>query len=231
MPAYYYGAQNHQQSSSASHSTASSHNHHGGRSRRAPRLSASQNSHRQFRGVRSMKELTESPPVSAFRARFEAGRSFDLDDDLEFCPGLLTEDDVSLQPSTDRATSHHMRDPIRRSHSNRNENDQLQSIHSSSSDGSLSSGSPHSSPSQPQTQPQQQVTPSFPIPSAPVNNYNSASGYLSTNSQQTKLHQPSALRARNAIPIVNPSTGMRVPSPPTSISPAMMQQQSYARGW
>lgn len=42
-----------------------------------------------------MKELTESPPVSAFRARFEAGRSFDLDDDLEFCPGLLTEDDVS----------------------------------------------------------------------------------------------------------------------------------------
>lgn len=44
-----------------------------------------------------MKELTESPPVSAFRARFEAGRSFDLDDDLEFCPGLLTEDDVSIR--------------------------------------------------------------------------------------------------------------------------------------
>ena len=41
-----------------------------------------------------MKELAESPPVSAFRARFDAGRSFDLDDDLEFCPGLLTEDDV-----------------------------------------------------------------------------------------------------------------------------------------
>lgn len=42
-----------------------------------------------------MKELTESPTTSAFRTRFEAGRSFDLDDDLEFCPGLLTEDDVS----------------------------------------------------------------------------------------------------------------------------------------
>ena len=42
-----------------------------------------------------MKELTESPPTTAFRVRFEAGRSFDLDDDLEFCPGLLTEDDVS----------------------------------------------------------------------------------------------------------------------------------------
>ena len=46
-----------------------------------------------------MKELTESPPTSAFRLRFEAGRSFDLDDDLEFCPGLLTEDDVSEQHS------------------------------------------------------------------------------------------------------------------------------------
>ena len=44
-----------------------------------------------------MKELTESPPTSAFRIRFEAGRSFDLDDDLEFCPGLLTEDDVSAR--------------------------------------------------------------------------------------------------------------------------------------
>ena len=42
-----------------------------------------------------MKELTESQPTSIFRARFEAGRSFELDDDLEFCPGLLTEDDVS----------------------------------------------------------------------------------------------------------------------------------------
>jgi hypothetical protein len=47
-----------------------------------------------------MKELAEAPIVSAFRARFEAGRSFDLDDDLEFCPGLLTEDDVSCQPQT-----------------------------------------------------------------------------------------------------------------------------------
>lgn len=41
-----------------------------------------------------MKELAESPSITAFRQRFEAGRSFDLDDDLEFCPCLLTEDDV-----------------------------------------------------------------------------------------------------------------------------------------
>lgn len=93
MSAYYFGAQHHQ-------APPTSHNHHGGRSRRAPRLSASQNSHRQFRGVKSMKELTENASVTAFRVRFEAGRSFDLDDDLEFCPGLLTEDDVCLPINT-----------------------------------------------------------------------------------------------------------------------------------
>jgi hypothetical protein len=46
-----------------------------------------------------MRELAEAPAVTAFRARFEAGRSFDLDDDLEFCPGLLTEDDVCFDIS------------------------------------------------------------------------------------------------------------------------------------
>ena len=102
MAAYYYSPQHHQPSSTSSHSSSSSHNqshnHHGGRSRRAPRSLASQNSHRPFRGVRSMKELTENQTNSVFRARFEAGRSFDLDDDLEFCPSLLTEDDVSGRP-------------------------------------------------------------------------------------------------------------------------------------
>jgi hypothetical protein len=43
-----------------------------------------------------MKELTETPSLAAFRMKFEAGRSFDLEDDLEFCPGLLTDSDVSL---------------------------------------------------------------------------------------------------------------------------------------
>jgi hypothetical protein len=86
---YYFGPRTHQPPSNPSH------NHHGGRSRRAPRVPSSQNSHRQFRGVRSKKELTEAPINSAFRIKFEAMRSFDLDDDLEFCPGLLTEDDVS----------------------------------------------------------------------------------------------------------------------------------------
>lgn len=42
-----------------------------------------------------MKELADTPQVSAFRTKFEACKGFDLDDDLEFCPGLLTDDDVS----------------------------------------------------------------------------------------------------------------------------------------
>ena len=53
-----------------------------------------------------MKELTENPANSAFRMRFEAGRSFDLDDDLEFCPSLLTEDDVSIHHNLD-PNNHH----------------------------------------------------------------------------------------------------------------------------
>ncbi|PSR82333.1 hypothetical protein BD289DRAFT_483924 [Coniella lustricola] len=75
--------------------------HHGGRNRRQPRLSVSQNqSHKQFRGVRSMKELpTESPSVSTFRRTFELGRSFDLDDDLDFVPGLITENDLAYSGS------------------------------------------------------------------------------------------------------------------------------------
>lgn len=42
-----------------------------------------------------MKELNESAAVTTFRTQFESSRSFDLDDDLEFCPKLLTESDVS----------------------------------------------------------------------------------------------------------------------------------------
>lgn len=43
-----------------------------------------------------MKELhTESPSVTSFRRTFELGRSFDLDDDLDFVPTLITESDVS----------------------------------------------------------------------------------------------------------------------------------------
>ena len=100
MSAFFYAQQQqHQpqfhQPGAAAHIQSNSNNHHGGRSRRAVK-SANQNTQRQFRGVKSMRELAEAPAISAFRARFEAGRSFDLDDDLEFCPNLLTEDDVGF---------------------------------------------------------------------------------------------------------------------------------------
>ena len=103
---------------------AVSHSHHGGRSRRAPRLSVSQNKQnqqqqqqtqnhhqaqhqqqQQYR-LRSMKELAENLNLSAFRVKFEAGRSFDLEDDLEFCPGLLTESDlVSIHSASSERSS------------------------------------------------------------------------------------------------------------------------------
>jgi hypothetical protein len=97
--------------------------HHSGRGRRAPRLS--QNSHKQFRSVRKEEEAVA---VTSFRQRFEAGRSFDLDDDLEFCPNLLTESDmVSIHSS-------------------------------SSDRSSLSSGSPESSPQSHQVSPDTHFT-------------------------------------------------------------------------
>ncbi|KAI2611366.1 uncharacterized protein GGS25DRAFT_192657 [Hypoxylon fragiforme] len=99
----YYNYNHHQPTAAAA---PVSHNHHGGRNRRAPRLSVSQNPQKQFRGVRSMKELSESASVSAFRTQFEASRSFDLEDDMEFCPKLLTETDlVSISSaSSDRSS-------------------------------------------------------------------------------------------------------------------------------
>ncbi|KAL3495837.1 hypothetical protein BJX62DRAFT_160954 [Aspergillus germanicus] len=190
MSTFYYGQ--HQQHQHAPHHGATAHmttsnHHHGGRSRRGPKMAA-QNAQRQFRGVKSMRELAEAPSVTAFRARFEAGRSFDLDDDLEFCPGLLTEDD-------------------------------LHSIHSASSDrSSLSSGSPDISPVQHQIQPVQQVTPSISLSPASSNTYLHSGNY-----NQVNFQQPSAVRARKVIPIINPTTGMSMTSPPTSISPASMQ--------
>jgi len=201
MSSFFYGGHHQQHHGQNPHSMGQQHHGHG-RSRRAPRLSASQNSHRQYRNKQPVKDLstTEPPNVTVFRARFEAGRSFDLDDDLEFCPHLLTFDD-------------------------------RQSIHSASSDrSSLSSGSPESSPLQQQIQPQQQITPALSLSSAATSAYAPPPSFISNNNN-LKIFQPSARKA-GAIPIVNPNTGMRVASPPSSVSPGMMGQTSAARrGW
>lgn len=204
MSTFFYGGQHHQQQHHQvqhPHPMPQSHNHHG-RSRRAPRLSSAQNSHRQFRGPKIVKEVvvSEAPSMTAYRARFEAGRSFDLDDDLEFCPNLLTFDE-------------------------------RQSVTSGSDRSSLSSGSPSSSPLQSQIQPHQ-ITPALSISSAATSAYMSPPSYTNNNSS-LKIHQPSAIRSSrtSAIPIVNPSTGNRIASPPSSISPGMMQQTTMARRW
>lgn len=151
------------------------------RSRRAPsRLPKS------FRGVRSMKELTETAAVAAFRARYEAGRSFDIDDDLDFCPAGLLNDD------------------------------ELQTFSSNSSDrSSVTSGSPDGSPLQHQVQPSYAMaTPAY--PAVPV--------YYQQQSQTLK-YQANSNRIRNAIPIVNPTTGLRVSSPPLA-SPGRLSNTS-----
>ncbi|KAI9757945.1 MAG: hypothetical protein M1815_005579 [Lichina confinis] len=193
---YFYSSQqrptsamHHQTSASAMSSHAAG---HGGRSRRGPRLGSTQPTHKPFRGVRSMKELHEAASIAAFRTRFEAGRSFDLDDDLEFCPALLTEDDF-----------HYMSSP------------------SSSDRSSLSSNSPDTSPLQQQARPSHPVapTPSLPAAASPFSHLSPPHHQITT--PQTKLHQPAVARARNPIPIVNPHTGMRLPSRPDSISPAL----------
>ena len=108
---------------------------------------------------------------------------------------------------------------------------QIVSIHSASSErSSLASNSPklEHSPSQPV-----QATPAFSL--------NSSSPpfipptFQSQQSSSLKLHQPAATRPRNAIPIVNPLTGITMTSPsPPSVSPGAQgsrMQQAIGRRW
>jgi len=119
------------------------------------------------------------PSLSSAWYRYEAARSFDLDDDLEFCPGLLSEDEVHY---------------INIAYSDRS---------------SSASGSPNSSPLQMQIQPSSSTNSSYPSSQATTPN-----AVFNTNVKPQQL--PSSSRQRNAIPIVNPNTGMRVSSPPLS---------------
>jgi hypothetical protein len=193
---------------------APAHNGHG-RNRRAPRLSVSQNSQRQFRGVRSMKELGESSSLANFRMKFEAVRSFDLEDDMEFCPNLLTDNDVSHQQEDLSSWEHVLTQAA----------SQISSISSASERSSLASNSPQSSP----TQQPQTVPPGFSLNSSSPPFIPPASFH--TQQSNHKMAQVAATtRGRNAIPIINPATGITMSSPPPSVSPAKMQQ-SMGRRW
>lgn len=191
-------------------------NHHG-RARRNQRMSSTQPNNRQYRQQQQQNKqveklvMTEPPALTAFRARFEAGRSFDLDDDMEFCPNLLTWDEVRCAPNSSFSLA---------------DLEQRQSVNSGASDrSSLSSGSPDSSPLQHNIQPH--LAPSLVLPGAPSAYVSPPTNFALNN---LKLHQPSAIRSRNPIPIVNPDTRTRM-SPPSSISPAMMQQAAGQRRW
>lgn len=181
-----------------------------------------------MRMPKNVKEvpLLEPPNLSAYRARFEAGRSFDLEDDLEFCPNLLTNDEVSLGPSSELAGAGWDTTDI----------DQRQSIYSGSSDrSSLSSGSPDASPTQHQIQPHH-VGPAVNVTSAATSAFVSPPTFISAmanNNNSThninntlKIHQPSPYRVRNPLPIVDPNNRSRVASPPSSVSPGVMQSSS-----
>ncbi|MBE3041723.1 DUF4452 domain-containing protein [Candidatus Bathyarchaeota archaeon] len=222
MSAYYYGPQH-------GHPTpavpgANTHSHHG-RNRRAPRLSVSQNGQRQqFRAPRggAMKEMPDTTALLTFRTRFEATRSFDLEDDLEFCPNLLTDTDVSCAGSESSST---------RSSSPANPRHQLVSIHSASERSSLASSSPDSSP----TQQPQSITPSFSLnssspPFVPPTSFQSQHVHSLKMQQQQQQTSAAAARGRNAIPIVNPATGAAMSSPSPSVSPARMHH-AMGRRW
>ena len=73
-----------------------------------------------------------------------------------------------------------------------------------------------------QIQPVQQVTPSISLSPASTNSFVHGNGNPNHASYQQQQQQI-ANRTRKVIPIVNPNTGMTLASPPSSISPAMMQ--------
>ncbi|KAA8895075.1 hypothetical protein FN846DRAFT_355242 [Sphaerosporella brunnea] len=64
----------------------------GVRSRRNPHRPSS-SSLKSFQMVRPREELTDSPTVPTFVEKFEAGRSFDVEDDFAFIPELCTEEE------------------------------------------------------------------------------------------------------------------------------------------
>ncbi len=122
---------------------------------------------------------------------------------------------------------------------------QLSSLPSSASDrSSLSSGSPSSSPLSHQAQPvPAHISPPYSLAAPVFQPSSTSSSGSSSNSHHAhhayghlagphmKIHQPAAQRARKVIPIVNPTTGMRVASPPLSLSPGRLQAGGYARRW
>jgi hypothetical protein len=76
----------------------------GVRSRRNPHRPSS--SLKSFQMVPPREELTDSPAVPTFVEKFEAGRSFDVEDDFAFIPELCTEEErTMLDSGSDRSST------------------------------------------------------------------------------------------------------------------------------
>jgi len=129
--------------------------------------------------------------LPTFIEKFEAGRSFEMEDDFAFIPELCTEEERQMMD------------------------------YSSSDRSSNTSGSPQSSPLQHQVQP----STAYPHASTYANMFHNV---------PVKYQQPLAMppKQRYAIPIVNPVTGLRVPSP-TLASPNRnpFQNTNLIRRW
>ncbi|POS87498.1 hypothetical protein EPUL_000671 [Erysiphe pulchra] len=99
MSSYHFNT-SFQQPSPSSHTQPST--NHNSRNRRVLRLSH----HIQKQAAKNSRKEEEPVVLISFRRCYEAGRSFDLDDDMEFCPGLLTEYDLVSTNSalSDRAS-------------------------------------------------------------------------------------------------------------------------------
>jgi len=54
-----------------------------------------------------MKELSEPATLNNFRNKFELVRSFDLEDDMDFIPNLLSLEEVS-RPTEQSACTHQL---------------------------------------------------------------------------------------------------------------------------
>lgn len=126
---------------------------------------------------------------AAYHVRFEASRGFDVEDDLEFCPALASAPGYGAGVDMPYAQPSPTSPPYSSSHA--------------------TATTYFASPSGPASPPKQPV-----LFSSPSLSSSSSSVMTSTTSTTNALSSPRQARLRRGIQIVDPSTGLRVASPP-----------------
>jgi len=97
---YYHNFNAHQHATPTNAHPGTVHN----RSRRNARLPQNNHNNKQYNKIAKREE--EAATIVNYRQRFDLARSFDLEDDAEFCPNLLTESDmVSINSSSSDRSS------------------------------------------------------------------------------------------------------------------------------